>query len=141
MKPASQPTNQLSSSPHDTRTNDVDYQRREVIEDGEFTLDMEGRYWWSSTNGQHLGRKKESKQAAMIHLHQGLSLARLWSRKYMPTYLTASVSQSVNQSVSRPCLPDYLTTWLPDYPFVPACLPACLSVCLLTSFLKVHLIT
>lgn len=135
---ASQPTNQLSSSPHDTRTNDVDYQRREVIEDGEFTLDMEGRYWWSSTNGQHLGRERESKQAAMIHLYQGLplSLARLWSRRYMPTYLTASVSQSVSQSVSHPCLPDYLTTLL----CLPVCLPACLSACSLafSRYISLH---
>lgn len=83
---------------------------------------MEGRYWWSSTNGQHLGREKESKQAARIHLYQGLlSLARLWARRYMPTYLTASVSQSVSQSISQ----SVSRSCLPDYPFVPACLSAC----------------
>lgn len=87
---------------------------------------MEGRYWWSSTNGQRLGREKASKQAARIHLYQGLlSLARLWARRYMPTYLTASVSQSISQSVNQSVVRVYLTTLL----CLPVCLRACLSAC------------
>lgn len=62
---------------------------------------MEQREW--TTSG-----KKERKQASSYDTStpRALSLARLWSRRYMPTYLTASVSQSVNQSVLRV----YLTT-------------------------------
>lgn len=75
---------------------------------------MEQHEWTTSGKRE---RKQASSQDTSIP-RAPLSFARLWSRRYMPIYLTASVSQSVNQSVSHPCLPDYLTTLL--------CLPVCL---------------
>lgn len=82
MKPASQPTNQLSSSPHDTRTNDVDYQRREVIEDGGVHWRWEGVGIGGAARMDNIWeeRKKASKQPGYIYT-KGSSLSHVYGRE------------------------------------------------------------